>query len=37
LSALRLAVDVWLSSNDAGELHELLDVGFRRLRGGLSG
>jgi AcrR family transcriptional regulator len=36
LSALRLAVDAWLSSDDSGELHELLEVGFRRLRGGLS-
>jgi AcrR family transcriptional regulator len=37
LSALRLALDAWLSSDDSGELHELLDVGFRRLRSGLSG
>jgi AcrR family transcriptional regulator len=36
LSALRLAVDAWLSSDDSRELHELLEVGFRRLRGGLS-
>jgi AcrR family transcriptional regulator len=36
LSALRLAVDAWLSSDDSGELHELLEVGFRCLRGGLS-
>ena len=37
LAALRLSVDAWLASDDTGELHDLLEVGFRRLRSGLSG
>jgi AcrR family transcriptional regulator len=37
LSTVRLAVDAWLLPGEERSLHELFEVGFRRLRGGLSG
>jgi AcrR family transcriptional regulator len=35
LAALRLAVDAWLLSDDAGALHDLFERGFRLLGDGL--